>query len=147
MDKDTSRLIIHLSKDDYSKLQLLSESTSIPLPILSRALLKQAICHAATEDRANNLLFRSNGMMELSSLSNREMEIFKLLVQGLSNNSIAEAFRLSEQTVKNHVSSILRKIKANNRTQAALLALKCNQIQPGMSTGAELKQSETVKST
>jgi len=43
---------------------------------------------------------------------------------------IADILGVGEQTVKNHVTSILRKLEANNRTQAVLLALKYNLIEP-----------------
>lgn len=55
-------------------------------------------------------------------LSQREVDVLRLLAQGASNRDIAEQLVLAEGTVKNHVSSILMKLHANNRTQAANLA-------------------------
>jgi DNA-binding NarL/FixJ family response regulator len=60
----------------------------------------------------------------LKSLSEREVEILKLLSQGLSNPEIATRLYLSEGTVRNYVSSILAKLEVTDRTQAALLALR-----------------------
>ena len=60
----------------------------------------------------------------LKSLSEREVEILKLLSQGLSNPEIATRLYLSEGTVRNYVSSILAKLDVTDRTQAALLALR-----------------------
>jgi DNA-binding NarL/FixJ family response regulator len=55
-------------------------------------------------------------------LSSREVEVLKLLAGGASNREIAEKLVLAEGTVKNHVSNILSKLHAENRTQAANLA-------------------------
>jgi DNA-binding NarL/FixJ family response regulator len=55
-------------------------------------------------------------------LSERELDVLRLLVDGLSNKEIAAALILAEGTVKNHVSSILDKLHAANRTQAARVA-------------------------
>lgn len=59
---------------------------------------------------------------ELSELSQREVDVLRLLAQGASNRDIAEQLVLAEGTVKNHVSNILAKLHAANRTQAANLA-------------------------
>ena len=58
----------------------------------------------------------------LAPLSDREREVLLLLAQGASNKEIADRLVISEGTVKNHVSSILGKLQAENRTQAAELA-------------------------
>ncbi len=60
----------------------------------------------------------------LEKLTDREEEILKLLAAGLSNREIAQKLSLSEGTVKNHISAILAKLHANDRTQAVLTALK-----------------------
>jgi DNA-binding NarL/FixJ family response regulator len=57
-------------------------------------------------------------------LTDREEEILKLLAAGLPNKEIAQQLALSEGTVKNHISAILAKLHANDRTQAVLTALK-----------------------
>jgi two-component system response regulator DegU len=57
-------------------------------------------------------------------LSGREMEILQQISRGLSNKEIARALGISRQTVKNHMTSILRKLMVNDRTQAALYALR-----------------------
>ena len=59
--------------------------------------------------------------MELTS---REREVLYWLSQGFSNAEIAVKMVLSEKTVKNHVSHVLRKLELNDRTQAAVLAWK-----------------------
>jgi len=57
-------------------------------------------------------------------LSAREMEVLQYVVRGSSNKGIAYALQISQQTVKNHISSILRKLDAKDRTEAAVYALR-----------------------
>ena len=57
-------------------------------------------------------------------LSSREVEVLKLVAQGMTNHEISEALVISERTVGNHVGSILAKLHLANRTQAALYALR-----------------------
>jgi len=57
-------------------------------------------------------------------LSKREMEVLSYLTRGMSNKEIANLLGISHQTVKNHVTSILRKLGVEDRTQAAVYALK-----------------------
>ncbi|MBZ0301574.1 MAG: response regulator transcription factor [Anaerolineae bacterium] len=57
-------------------------------------------------------------------LSPREMEILQFVVRGLSNKEIAKVLRISHQTVKNHMTSILKKLNVQDRTQAAVTALR-----------------------
>ncbi|MBC6450215.1 response regulator transcription factor [Actinokineospora xionganensis] len=60
----------------------------------------------------------------LSSLSGRELEVVALIGQGMSNAEIGNTLHLSEATVKGYVSSVLGKIGAANRVQAALVAYR-----------------------
>ena len=57
-------------------------------------------------------------------LTPREREVLKLLAAGLSNNEIAERLFLSSGTVRLHVSNVLAKLGAPNRTSAAIIAMK-----------------------
>ena len=57
-------------------------------------------------------------------LSERELDILRLLADGLSNADIAEQLHLSKGTVQNYVSNILAKLDVTDRTQAALIALR-----------------------
>ncbi|AFM41876.1 response regulator containing a CheY-like receiver domain and an HTH DNA-binding domain [Desulfosporosinus acidiphilus SJ4] len=62
-------------------------------------------------------------------LSERELEILHYVVRGASNREIGTALFISEKTVKNHLSSIYRKLEVEDRTQAALKAVKLKLIQ------------------
>jgi DNA-binding NarL/FixJ family response regulator len=57
-------------------------------------------------------------------LSAREMEVLTFVTKGMSNKEIANILGISHQTVKNHVTSILRKLGVEDRTQAAIYALR-----------------------
>ncbi|HEY0827905.1 MAG TPA: response regulator transcription factor [Bacilli bacterium] len=61
---------------------------------------------------------------EKSKLSRRQAEVLRLMAEGKSNKLIGEYLFISEKTVKNHVSSILQKLDAVDRTQAVILAIK-----------------------
>ncbi len=61
---------------------------------------------------------------QVEPLTNREQQILALLAKGLTNQSIADQLVLSELTVRTHVSNILAKLNLENRTQAALYALR-----------------------
>ncbi len=60
----------------------------------------------------------------LHLLTKRECEVLQLLADGSSNRVIGQTLEISEKTVKNHVSSILQKMKVNDRTQAVVTAIK-----------------------
>ena len=57
-------------------------------------------------------------------LSNREMQVLECVTRGMSNKEIALELGISHQTVKNHVTAILRKLRVDDRTQAAVFALR-----------------------
>jgi DNA-binding NarL/FixJ family response regulator len=57
-------------------------------------------------------------------LSPREVEILDNIAKGMTNKQVAYALSISEQTVKNHMSSILRKLSVNDRTQAVVYAMR-----------------------
>ena len=73
---------------------------------------------------------RENFIMSFHSeegiLTKREVEVLKLLAEGLFNKEIAYKLLISEKTVKNHVSNIFKKIDVSDRTQAAVYAIKNN---------------------
>lgn len=62
--------------------------------------------------------------VENNSLTRRETEVLRLIAEGLYNKEIADRLSISEKTVKNHVSSIFKKLGVSDRTQAAVYAIK-----------------------
>jgi len=65
------------------------------------------------------------------SLTERETDVLRLLAQGMSNQEIARALNVGEQTVKSHVSHILAKLGVPSRTQAALYAIRVGLVDSG----------------
>lgn len=69
-------------------------------------------------------LSRANFKAQHSNLTEREYEVLKLVVDGKSNNEIAQSLTISEHTAKAHVCNIIQKMLVDDRTQAAVKALK-----------------------
>jgi DNA-binding NarL/FixJ family response regulator len=65
---------------------------------------------------------------ELPRLTEREREVLGLIAEGRENNEIAAALVISPETVKTHVSSILEKLEADNRAQAAVTAVRAGLV-------------------
>jgi len=76
-----------------------------------------------------------------SPLTPREMEILDHIARGYINKQIADKLSISEQTVKNHMSSILRKLDASDRTQAVVLAMRHGWISPEVTDSSESSSS------
>lgn len=75
-----------------------------------------------------NRLSENKKKTNTSPLTKRESEVLKYITEGYSNSEIASKLMISEKTVKNHVSNILRKLDVLDRTQAAVYAIKNNLI-------------------
>jgi len=91
---------------------------------IRKAAKGEAVLHPRVAER---VIHEINGARRavfnpFTDLTNREMEILKLIARGLSNNEIAETLCISENTVKGHVSNILSKLHLADRTQAAVFA-------------------------
>ena len=70
------------------------------------------------------LINKEESSQTLEGLTKREIEVLKLITEGLFNKEIAYKLSISERTVKNHVSNIFKKINASDRTQAAVFAMR-----------------------
>ncbi len=87
--------------------------------LTTRPKLAEQVLHQFQE-----LSWRSETEGLIAPLTPREMEILNYIAQGFLNKQIAAELDISEQTIKNHVTSILRKLNANARTEAVVVALK-----------------------
>ncbi len=76
----------------------------------------------------SRLIHRDEDQEKIDALTRRELEVLKLVAKGHFNKEIAIQLDISERTVKNHISSIFRKIDVSDRTQAAVFAIKNNLI-------------------
>ena len=77
---------------------------------------------------------RRGGQPPGDGLSERELDVLRLLSEGSTNEEIAGALFLSEKTVKSHLSSIFRKLDVSNRTQAAAKAIRDHLVPFGGAT-------------
>ncbi|MBQ6786990.1 MAG: response regulator transcription factor [Lachnospiraceae bacterium] len=72
----------------------------------------------------SKLIARDLDKEKLEKLSNREIEVLKLVSIGMFNKEIGKKLDISERTVKNHMSNIFKKIECTDRTQAAVFAIR-----------------------
>lgn len=75
-------------------------------------------------------------------LTEREVEVLRLVAQGLSNQELAKLLSISERTVGNHIGSILRKLHLANRTQAALYALRRGLVDINTGSDAVVEENQ-----
>jgi DNA-binding CsgD family transcriptional regulator len=73
-----------------------------------------------------------------SPLSTRELEVLRCIVQGCTNKEIARKMYISEQTAKNHITHILKKMNVTDRTAAAVMALRLGLIKTGAGGQTEI---------
>jgi len=74
----------------------------------------------------NRVTLKEKENNEYNNLTAREIEVLELIAEGMINKEIAKQLYISEKTVKNHVSSIFKKLNVSDRTQAAIYAFKNN---------------------
>lgn len=87
--------------------------------LTTRPKLAEQVLHQFQE-----LSLRSEAEGFISPLTPREIEILNYIAKGFLNKQIAAQLDISEQTIKNHVTSILRKLNANARTEAVVVAIR-----------------------
>ena len=93
------------------------------------ALLTPSITRRIIEEYAQRPVRRRDAGVE--RLTEREVEVVRLLARGKSNAELAAELFVSEGTVKTHVSSVLTKLGMRDRVQAVVLAYECGLVQPG----------------
>jgi DNA-binding NarL/FixJ family response regulator len=95
------------------------------------ALLHPSITRRLIEDFAHRPTPRSGTPPEFAELSERELEVTRLLARGLSNMEVARDMHLSEATVKTHVAHVLAKLGLRDRTQVVVMAYETGLVEPG----------------
>lgn len=103
----------------------------IPMPEQGDGTAVDGLSHIPAEPtttetpRSNERLIRQlQGLMPDKSLSRRELETVSYIAEGAANKQIAHQLNISEATVKNHVTSIMRKLDAKNRAHIVTLAIR-----------------------
>lgn len=76
----------------------------------------------------SKMIEKNEDEIKLESLTRRELQVLKELAVGKFNRDIAKEMEISERTVKNHISSIFKKLDVTDRTQAAVFAIRNNLI-------------------
>jgi DNA-binding NarL/FixJ family response regulator len=104
-------------------IHVVAKGDALLAPSITRRLLDR-FAEQAPEDPAKP-------PPQLESLTERELEVLKLVARGWSNAELAEKLFLSETTVKTHVSSVLRKLGLRDRVQAVVLAYEAGLVRPG----------------
>ena len=111
-------LLKGVSRDElFQAIRVIHGGGSLLQPIVASKLMRQV----SQEDNAPDLP---------EKLTPRELEVLGLLAQGLQNKEIALELVISERTVKFHVSSILQKLDAGNRTEAVTIAIQHGLVSP-----------------
>lgn len=72
----------------------------------------------------SKMVVRNTDREKIKNLTKRELEVLVLVSEGMFNKEIADKLSISERTVKNHISSIFKKIDVSDRTQAAVFAIR-----------------------
>ena len=106
-DADSSVLI--------EAIRTVNEGESYIQPTMAKELVFEFKRFTAKEASVNT---------KSSFLSDRELEVLKLIAKGKVNKDIAKVLYISEKTVKNHISNIFKKLNVKDRTQAAVYAIK-----------------------
>jgi DNA-binding NarL/FixJ family response regulator len=93
-------------------------------PINDKVFSQPAVASRVLKDFRELAIYGAEATPVFAPLSPREVEILDNIAQGMTNKQVAYALSISEQTVKNHMSSILRKLAVNDRTQAVVYAMR-----------------------
>jgi len=91
-------------------------------PVITRRLIEQFVSRPQPSPGAPS---------QLEELSERELEVLKLIARGCSNDEIALELFVTRATVKTHVTHILTKLRLRDRVQAVVLAYESGLVQPG----------------
>lgn len=118
----------YLSKEtDPDQIVRAVRAASAGDDLIDRSLLLAALSHTVAASPPE--LDATAETAAVEPLSERELDVLRLMVQGASNSVIAETLTISLPTVKTHVQHILQKLHVSDRTQAALLAMKLKLVE------------------
>ncbi len=97
-------------------------------PLIARRLLSASLSNLKALDaakvRSQDDKDKNENKKDIESLSSRELDVLRLVTDGLTNQEIAEKLVLSVETVKTHMRHIMEKLRVSDRTQAAVKAMR-----------------------
>jgi NarL family two-component system response regulator LiaR len=115
-------LLKDVSPDDLLRAIQAAHRGEVQLhPDITKKLMNQVAARATQPSPPHHQI---EAMDRSAELTERELEVLRLIANGLNNREIARQLAISEKTVKTHVSNILSKLNLADRTQAAIYALK-----------------------
>ena len=117
-------------KDDEYQVSVLKEGADdyITKPFRINVLLARIDSVIRRAGQIKFLEIEISEDADPASLSKKEKEVLALVVKGYNNQRISETLYISESTVANHLKSIFTKLKTDNRTQAAIIAIKLSLV-------------------
>ncbi len=115
--------VVEMVKAGVSAYVLKDVAGSELVDTIHRVMQGEVVIHPRVANRLVKELSRNEKEDEIN-LTKREKDVLGLLVRGFSNKDMAETLFISEKTVKNHLTSIFRKLDVKDRTQAAVYALR-----------------------
>jgi DNA-binding NarL/FixJ family response regulator len=118
--------VVDMVKAGVSAYVLKDVAGSELIDTIQRVMQGEVVIHPRVANRLVRELSRNEKKKNDVRLTKREYDVLSLLVKGHSNKEMAEVMFISEKTVKNHLTSIFRKLGVKDRTQAAVHALKNN---------------------
>ncbi|PKM77585.1 MAG: DNA-binding response regulator [Firmicutes bacterium HGW-Firmicutes-15] len=121
--------VVEMVKAGVSAYILKDVAGSELISTIHKVMAGEVVIHPRVAKRLIKELIRNENKKDEIKLTRREKDVLTLLVQGSSNKNIADIMFISEKTVKNHLTSIFRKLGVKDRTQAAVYALKNNMVE------------------
>lgn len=116
--------VVEMVKAGVSAYVLKDVAGSELIDTIYRVLDGEVVIHPRVASRLVRELTRTEKKKDEIRLTRREIDVIGFLVKGNTNKEMADAMFISEKTVKNHLTSIFRKLNVKDRTQAAIYALK-----------------------
>lgn len=111
-----------LADELVAAVRVVAAGDSLLAPAVTRRIIEQFVATGAKPELSRE---------PLEPLTERELEVMTAVGSGLSNQEIAEALFIAEQTVKTHVSKILAKLNLRDRVQMVVLAYDTGLVEPG----------------
>lgn len=116
--------VVEMVKAGVSAYVLKDVAGSELIDTIYKVMDGEVVIHPRVANRLVRELTRTERKKDTVRLTKRERDVLAFLVKGNTNKEMADAMFISEKTVKNHLTSIFRKLGVKDRTQAAVYALK-----------------------